>query len=155
MSRPLALLAALLFAAISVSSACMAGPLPDTISFELKPSLRSGNLQLALWDTDTRHHNLSGDSFAPKDLTGLDLRAFAAGGPVTFALVRETGRIDCAGTSNSSVATGNCRFTADPAFFWKRSVNHPLSPGLFCGRFGPFVSATSTSPLGRTYSQRG
>jgi hypothetical protein len=117
MSRPLAFLAALLFAAISVSSACMAGPLPDTISFELKPSLRSGNLQLALWDRgDERHHNISGDSFAPKELTGLDLRTFAAGGPVTFALVREAGRIDCAGTSASSLATGSCRFTPDPGF---------------------------------------
>ena len=73
MSRPLALFAALLFAAISVSSACMAGPVPDSISFELKPSLHSGNLQLALWDrTDNHHHNMSGDYFAPRDFTGLD-----------------------------------------------------------------------------------
>ena len=33
MNRPLAFAAALVVAAISVSSACMAGPLPDTINF--------------------------------------------------------------------------------------------------------------------------
>ena len=117
MSRPLAFLAALLFAAISVSSACMAGPLPDTISFELKPSLRSGNLQLALWDrTDEPPPQHQRRFFRSEGPDGLDLRTFAAGGPVTFALVREAGRIDCAGTSTSSLATGSCRFTPDPGF---------------------------------------
>src|SRR5689334_5856335 len=34
-------------------------------------------------------------------------------------------------------------------------MNQPLIPLLSSGRTGPFVSATSTSPLGRTYSHRG
>jgi hypothetical protein len=45
--------------------------------------------------------------------------------------------------------------TAPPAFFWKRLKNQPLIPLLSSGFGGAFVSATSTSPLGRTCSQRG
>lgn len=117
MNRPLAFVAAILSAAISVSSACMAGPLPDSIGFELKPSLQSGNLQLALFERRNDHHNnVSGDSYTPKDLVGLDYRAFVQNGPVSFALVREAGRVDCSGTSRNSLATGQCRFTADPNF---------------------------------------
>jgi len=119
MNRPLAFLGAVLFAAIAVSSACIARTNPDAISFELKPALHGGELQLALWDrTDGHHNNMMGSSYAPKDLPGLDYRAFAASGrnPVSFALVREAGRVDCAGTSSNSLAQGTCRFSADPAF---------------------------------------
>src|SRR4249919_562934 len=97
MNRPLAFLGAALFAVIAVSSACIARTNPDSISFELKPSLHGGELQLALWDrTDGHHNNMSGSSYAAKDLAGLDARAFAAGGrnPVSFAVVREAGRVD-------------------------------------------------------------
>src|SRR5262245_29077650 len=44
---------------------------------------------------------------------------------------------------------------APPAFFWYLLKNQPLIPLLFWGRGGAFVSATRTSPLGRTYTQRG
>jgi len=114
MNRPLAFLAALLFAAIAVSSACIARSTPDAISFELKPALHGGELQLALWDrTDGHHNNMMGSSYASKELAGLDYRAFAASGrnPVSFAIVREAGRVDCIGSSSNSLATGTCRFT--------------------------------------------
>src|SRR5689334_18510369 len=108
MNRPLAFAAALVVAAISVSSACMAGPLPDSINFELKPTLHSGNLQLALTeDAKGRHHNVTGSDYSPRDLPGLDYAAFTSSNrtPVSFALVREAGRVDCAGTSVRSYAT--------------------------------------------------
>ena len=67
MNRPIAFLAALLFAAIAVSSACIARSTPEAISFELKTSSHAGELQLALWDrTDARHNNMTGASYAPK-----------------------------------------------------------------------------------------
>ena len=119
MNRPLAFLAALLLAAIAVSSACIARTTPEAISFELKPALHGGDLQLALWDrTDGHHNNMTGSSYTATELAGLDFRAFAASGrnPVSFALIREAGRVDCAGTSSNSLATGTCRFSADPAF---------------------------------------
>src|SRR5215510_14053904 len=45
--------------------------------------------------------------------------------------------------------------TPPPAFLWYFLKNHPFRPVLSLGRGGAFVSATSTSPLGRTYNQRG
>ena len=118
MNRTLAFFAALLFAAISVASACMAGPMPETITFQLRPSSHSGNLQLALWERRDGHNSNMGSSYALKDLVGLDYRALTGAGsnPVSFAIVREPGRLDCAGTSTNSLASGTCRFTADPSF---------------------------------------
>src|SRR3954468_5658884 len=45
--------------------------------------------------------------------------------------------------------------TAPPAFVWYRLKNHPLSPFSSSGLGGALVSATSTSPFGSTYNQRG
>src|SRR4051812_23579443 len=45
--------------------------------------------------------------------------------------------------------------TPPPAFFWNRLKKYPFTPLLSSGRTGAFVSATSTSPLGSTQSQRG
>lgn len=119
MNRPLAMLAALLAAAISVSSACLAGPSSpaDKLNFELKPSIQASKLQLALWSND-RHHNMTGSSYAPAELTGLDLNALRLSGqrPISFAYIREPGRIDCSGTGGNSVATGRCSFSPDAAF---------------------------------------
>jgi hypothetical protein len=45
--------------------------------------------------------------------------------------------------------------TAAPAFFMMAFIARPLRPFMSSGRGGAFVSATSTSPLGSTYTQRG
>ena len=44
---------------------------------------------------------------------------------------------------------------APPAFFMKNFIMAPLMPFPSSGLGGALVSATSTSPLGRTYTQRG
>ena len=44
---------------------------------------------------------------------------------------------------------------AEPALFMNMPVNHALMPFPSSGRAGAAVSATRTSPLGSTYSQRG
>src|SRR5205814_7500892 len=44
---------------------------------------------------------------------------------------------------------------APPAFFWNFLKKYPRIPLLSSGRAGALVSATSTSPLGSTYTQRG
>src|SRR5262245_47322654 len=45
--------------------------------------------------------------------------------------------------------------TAEPARFMNAPIARPLRPFPSAGRFGAAVSATSTSPLGSTYTQRG
>ena len=44
---------------------------------------------------------------------------------------------------------------AAPAFFIVRFMNHARRPFFSAGFGGALVSATSTSPFGSTYSQRG
>jgi hypothetical protein len=117
MNRPVALLAALVLAAVSVSSACMANSASD-LRFELKPSVRAGELQLALWSGNDRHNGLIGSSFAANELSGIDPATLRLPGerPVSFAYVREAGRIDCSGTARDSVATGRCTFAPNTGF---------------------------------------
>ena len=57
-------------------------------------------------------------SFNAAEFRGLDRAALGRTGqsPVQFALVRDAGRLDCAGSGGSGVATGRCRFTANQAF---------------------------------------
>ena len=57
MTRSLAFIAALLVTAVTVSSACIANSASD-LRFELKPSARSGQVQLSLWSGTDRHHNV-------------------------------------------------------------------------------------------------
>jgi len=47
---------------------------------------------------------------------GLDTSALKADGPLRFALAREPGQLDCAGSTESRVATGKCSFTPDDGF---------------------------------------
>ena len=57
-------------------------------------------------------------SFAVADLAGLDAARLRAAGttPVSFALIREAGRIDCAGNAGRGRADGSCRFTENRGF---------------------------------------
>jgi hypothetical protein len=119
MNRCVAFLLALLCASITVSSACVAAA-TDFVHFTLEASRKGGGeLRATFRDDDRRpgENNWSTD-FQPAQLAGLDFAGFRAGGtrPLHFALVREAGRLDCAGNGGKSYAAGNCRFTADPAF---------------------------------------
>lgn len=120
MNRILAIVAALLAAAISVSSACIAGPrnASEKFNFELKRSNHAGKLQLALSSEPDSRRSVIGSSFMATELTGLDLAAFAQPGRhvIVFAYVREPGRLDCSGYGGSSVARGQCSFTEDAGF---------------------------------------
>jgi hypothetical protein len=125
MNRCLAFLLALLFATVSVSSACVAAP-EDVIRFTLQPERGdSAKIHASFRDQALeRRENRSGDEnswstgFMPSELIGMDVSSFRAAGtrPLRFAIVREAGRLDCAGNAGNSSATGNCSFTADPGF---------------------------------------
>lgn len=65
-----------------------------------------------------RENSQWNSNFPASAFVGLDRTAFSAQGnaPLQFALVRDAGRLDCAGTGGGGTATGRCRFTANPAF---------------------------------------
>lgn len=121
MNRCLAFIGALLFAFVTVSSACLAAVPSDWISFRLEPAgSRSGEIRATFRDDDERNgsaHSWS-TGFPPAELSGLDVVGFRGSGtrPLRFAIVREAGRLDCSGSGGDSYAHGNCRFTPDPGF---------------------------------------
>jgi hypothetical protein len=114
MNRLLALAAALILSALTVSSAVAtpSGPM----SFRLSRDA-GGRIQLNLYRGDRGHDHLS-STFSPADLPGLDVAVLSEPGqrPIRFAMVRDAGRVDCAGTGGSAMASGGCRFTPDAAF---------------------------------------
>jgi hypothetical protein len=137
MNRCLAFLLALLFASVTVSSACVAAT-GDWLRFTLEPERSGGGKIHATFrdeDGPRYEHNWSTE-FPPTELAGLDLASFRASGsrPLHFAIVREAGRLDCSGNGGSSFATGNCRFAADPSFtqlLISRGVGRPSREQAF------------------------
>jgi hypothetical protein len=114
MFRMLAFVAGLLIAGISLSSAGLAH-FTDDLRFTLE-SRDADRVQLHLRGGDDRRGSNMSKSFAVRDLHGLDVAALRAGRPLRFALVREAGRVDCAGSGSSGRSGGRCSFTPDPAF---------------------------------------
>lgn len=116
MNRLFAMFAALILTTVTVSSACTAAA-AGTLNFTLEASGRNDQVQ-AQFRKDERSNDRWSSSFAARELAGLDLARFRAPGtaPLRFALVREAGRLDCAGTGGNSLGRGTCRVTADPAF---------------------------------------
>jgi hypothetical protein len=119
MNRCLAFLLAIAFAAVTISSACVAAP-SDWIHFTLEPERgASGKIQASFGDQSRgRGENSWSSGFPASQLIGLDLAGFRGSGnrPLRFAIVREAGRLDCAGNGGNAHAAGNCAFTADLGF---------------------------------------
>lgn len=115
MNRVFALLFALILATISVSSACTAAP-GDLIHFTLQPE-RNNRGEIHATFAESRNNDWS-SGFMPSDLIGLDMSGFRADGTrrLSFAVVREAGRLDCTGSGGKSHAAGDCSFTPDAAF---------------------------------------
>jgi hypothetical protein len=61
-----------------------------------------------------RHQH--GETFDFTDFQGLTREQAVNGGPVSFSLVREAGRVDCEGTFQNSKGSGTFRFTGNAAF---------------------------------------
>lgn len=62
------------------------------------------------------HRNQNGKTYEFSELQGLTREQAIGGGPVSFSLVREAGRIDCEGTFQNGKGSGTFRFTGNPAF---------------------------------------
>lgn len=136
MNRFAAIILALVFASITVSSACVAAP-SDWIHFTLEPEHGGGRIQATFRNQGgERDHSSWSSDFVPSELVGLDLAAFRTSGApaLRFSLIREAGRLDCAGNGGGSYASGNCRFTPDPRFaqlLESRGIGRPTQDQAF------------------------
>lgn len=135
MTRMLAFMAALLLTAITVSSACVAGT-SDPIQFTIQPSGNAGEIKVTFERDRGPHHNNWSSSFAPAELAGLDTAPLNAPGTrdIRFAIIRDAGRVDCAGTGGNQLARGSCRLTADPqfnAFLQQHGISQPSEDDTF------------------------
>jgi len=136
MNRPIAFAAALLCAAVTVSSACMAQS-PDWVRFNLEPQRNSGKIQASFRaDRGGRDRNNWSTGFMPSELIGLEVSSFRAAGtrPLHFAIAREAGRLDCNGSGGNSYASGNCRFTPNGQFLQllaSRGIGRPTRDEAF------------------------
>jgi hypothetical protein len=135
MNRFLAFLLALIFATVSVSSACVAAP-SDWIRFTLEQR-RSSEIQ-ASFDNESggRNDNHWSTGVMPSQLIGFDIAGFRGSdtSPLRFAVVRESGRLDCSGQGGRGRASGNCEFRADPAFtdlLARRGIGRPTREQAF------------------------
>ena len=119
MNRCVAFLFALCCACLSVSSACIAA-IPRLGAFHARAFAgeRLHPRRLSQTRPTAASHDNWSSSFRTADLVGLDLAGFRASGnrPLRFALIREAGRLDCAGHGGESYAAGNCTVANDPAF---------------------------------------
>jgi len=113
MSRLIAIFAALSLTTVTVSTACDAATARG-LGFTLEPSSKGEQVRATFRNLDRETNNWS-SSFAPAELTGLDVARLRAPGtsPISFAIVREAGRLDCAGSGGNSMTRGTCRVTPD------------------------------------------
>ena len=110
MNRSIAILFALLMTSLCLTSVGIAAEV-GTLRYGLETA-RGGAAHLTLTESRGRDRRISVE-LPWTTLQGLDRSAkVRAQGPVAFALVRDAGRIDCAGTSSK----GSCRFTANADF---------------------------------------
>lgn len=136
MNRFVALIAAVILTTISVTSACFARP-GELIGFTLHPERgNSAKIHASFRDESRGDRNNWSTGFMPSDLIGLEVSSFHGSGsrPLHFAIVREAGRLDCAGNGGDGYASGSCRFTADPGFtqlLASRGIGQPTREQAF------------------------
>jgi hypothetical protein len=120
MFRLFVFLGSLLLTFVSISTAGFAADL-DELRFTLAASSsNTGQVRFSLDESDgnNRHRITTNTSMPARDLIGLAPGDLLARGnrPLRFALVREAGRADCAGTGGEGRGAGRCRFAPDASF---------------------------------------
>jgi len=90
----------------------------NTTSGEWTATVSKDNskIQLNLERRSKHGRNNMGQSFEFSDLQGLSREQALNGGPVSFSLVREAGRIDLEGSFQNGRGAGTFRFTGNPSF---------------------------------------
>lgn len=120
MFRLCVFLGSLLLAAISISTAGFASDLGE-LRFTLE-SRSGGNVQMGfgLDQRDGRRRERTDTNWTTpmRDLIGLSPGDLLGGGsrPLRFAIAREAGRADCAGTGGNGRGAGRCTFVPNPAY---------------------------------------
>src|SRR5829696_2351265 len=80
-------------------------------------SSKENKLQLNLERHSSKSgRNQMGQSFEFSEFQGLTREQALSGGPVSFSLVREAGRIDMEGSFQNGKGSGTFRFTGNPGF---------------------------------------
>ena len=79
-------------------------------------SKENSKIQLNFERKSKNSQNQMGQTFDFADLQGLSREQAMNGGPVSFSLVREAGRIDCEGSFQNGKGSGTFRFTGNLAF---------------------------------------
>ena len=121
---------------MTVSSACVAAA-SDWVISRSQPERGDGQIHAGFRDESRRPRRQQlVDRIPPSELVGLDVAGFRASGarPLRFAIIREAGRLDCSGNGGNSLPTGNCSFTADPAFtqlLISRGIGRPTREQAF------------------------
>jgi hypothetical protein len=77
---------------------------------------KDNKIHLNFERNSNKSRNQMGQTFDFADLQGLSREQALNGGPVSFSLVREAGRIDCDGTFQDGKGSGTFRFTGNLAF---------------------------------------
>jgi len=130
MTRTFAFFAAVLLTTVTVTSSCFANS-PNDLRFKLQPSeVRGDQVTLQIHSGQDDRHNGMTSTFRSGELAGLDVARLNAGGPLSFALVREAGRVDCSGNSKGRAASGTCRFAPDANFNAYLVANGVAQPTL-------------------------
>jgi hypothetical protein len=118
MNRMLAFIAAVLLTALTVSSTCIATT-GTPMQFTIEPVRDANQVQIRFHrQRDGRWDNEWNSSFRASELSGLDLSQLNGSvvRPIRFSIIREAGRIDCAGTAANAMARGTCGITPDSGF---------------------------------------
>jgi len=112
-------------AASTVLLACAAQPpvaiaqeVPDQVDWTLAPSGDDRNqVQFAISYRSGRGQSMWSNTTPLSELGGLTAEQLAGDStPVRFRIVREAGRFECEGVARRGRGSGECTFTADPAF---------------------------------------
>jgi hypothetical protein len=115
MHRSLAICFALVLTTVSIATTGFAAEL-GALHFEVSEA-KKDRLQLALRRDTTPSRSVT-SSFDASELAGFERAALRGrnGSPVSFAVTREAGRLDCTGRIEDERARGTCRFAGDPSF---------------------------------------
>lgn len=118
MIKPLAFALAPLLTALTLASTSLASQ-ATPLRFTMQPSRNADEVELSFrWDGNGHSDNNWNSSFRTAQLAGLDPVVLngAQTRPIRFAIAREAGRIDCAGTGAHAEARGTCSVTPDADF---------------------------------------
>lgn len=117
MSRILAFCCALLMTTLTVASACVASSV-QPLQFTIEPNRGSDQIHVRFRRADRPETHSWSSSFRTGELAGLDPAALGGTAmvPVRFTIVRDAGRIECAGRGGKAMASGSCSMAPDRGF---------------------------------------